>query len=562
MKLIASILAAAILLITPALAQWQVTNHAVPIGNGAGVVGFSAATTGTGGRVFIDQGVGVDPAFVTISGDCTLTLTGVMTCSGGGGSGTVTDVSVVSANGFAGSVATSTTTPAITLSTTVTGILSGNGTAISAASTTGSGAVVLATSPALVSPALGTPTALVGTNITGTAAGLTAGNVTTNANLTGPITSVGNATSVASQTGTGSTFVMNTSPSVSGLTVTGSFTATGLVGNASLTNPSTTVNGQTCTLGASCTVTAAATSIAVGTTSVTAGTTTRVLFDNAGTLGEYAISGTGNVAMTTSPTLVTPNIGAATGESLSVSSASTGALLTATSTDSGAAASPILDLYRDSSSPAANDIIGNITFNGEDSAGNKQEYASLETIIADPVSASEDSSFDLYLQLAGARTRALAFGVGQILFPATQNPSSSPNILDDYREGTWTPAITFGGSSTGVTYAIDGQVGSYIKIGRMVLATGRIQLTSNGTGVGNAVIDGFPGTFTAGGYGGALTFWSGTSGVSGSLFMSSLISTNTAILRYASATASVNATDTTITDSALINFNLTYMATQ
>lgn len=33
-------------------------------------------------------------------------------------------------------------------------------------------------------------------------------------NLTGPITSVGNATSVASQTGTGSTFVMNTSPTL------------------------------------------------------------------------------------------------------------------------------------------------------------------------------------------------------------------------------------------------------------------------------------------------------------------------------------------------------------
>jgi len=41
-----------------------------------------------------------------------------------------------------------------------------------------------------------------------------AATVTTNANLTGPITSVGNATSVASQTGTGSTFVMNTSPTL------------------------------------------------------------------------------------------------------------------------------------------------------------------------------------------------------------------------------------------------------------------------------------------------------------------------------------------------------------
>ena len=49
------------------------------------------------------------------------------------GTGTVTSVSVVSANGFAGTVATSTTTPAITLTTSITGLLKGNGTAISAA---------------------------------------------------------------------------------------------------------------------------------------------------------------------------------------------------------------------------------------------------------------------------------------------------------------------------------------------------------------------------------------------------------------------------------------------
>lgn len=61
---------------------------------------------------------------------------------------------------------------------------------------------------------MGTPTALVGTNITGTAVGLTAGSVTTNANLTGPITSVGNATSIASQTGTGTKFVVDTSPTL------------------------------------------------------------------------------------------------------------------------------------------------------------------------------------------------------------------------------------------------------------------------------------------------------------------------------------------------------------
>lgn len=52
--------------------------------------------------------------------------------------------------------------------------------------------------------------------------------VTTNANLTGPITSVGNATSIASQTGTGSTFAMSASP-----TFTGTVTAPAIVGSAS-----------------------------------------------------------------------------------------------------------------------------------------------------------------------------------------------------------------------------------------------------------------------------------------------------------------------------------------
>lgn len=111
----------------------------------------------------------------------TNTLNGLAPASGGGtsnflradgtwaepgGIGTVTSVSVVSANGLAGTVATATSTPAITLSTSVTGILKGDGTAISAATTTGSGNVVLATSPTLTTPALGTPSAAVLTNAT------------------------------------------------------------------------------------------------------------------------------------------------------------------------------------------------------------------------------------------------------------------------------------------------------------------------------------------------------------------------------------------------------------
>ena len=51
------------------------------------------------------------------------------------------------------------------------------------ATSTGTGSVVLSTSPTLVTPALGTPTALVGTNITGTAAGLSIGGNAATATL-------------------------------------------------------------------------------------------------------------------------------------------------------------------------------------------------------------------------------------------------------------------------------------------------------------------------------------------------------------------------------------------
>jgi len=53
------------------------------------------------------------------------------------------------------------------------------------------------TGKTFVAPALGTPASGVMTNVTGTAACLTAGNVTTNANLTGDVTSTGNATTIA-----------------------------------------------------------------------------------------------------------------------------------------------------------------------------------------------------------------------------------------------------------------------------------------------------------------------------------------------------------------------------
>ena len=102
----------------------------------------------------------------------------------GSGTGTVSSVSVVSANGFAGTVATATTTPAITLTTSITGVLKGNGTDISAAtsgtdysagtSALATGILKSTTTTGALTIAVAADFPTLNQNTTGTAAGLSA----------------------------------------------------------------------------------------------------------------------------------------------------------------------------------------------------------------------------------------------------------------------------------------------------------------------------------------------------------------------------------------------------
>ena len=80
--------------------------------------------------------------------------------------------------------------------------------------------------------------------------------------------------------------------------------------------------------------------------------------------------------------------------------------------------------------------------------------------------------------------------IANIVFPATQIPSAGVNTLDDYEEGEWTPTITFGGESVGITYFL--QAGLYTKIGRKVTITGWVRLSAKGTSTGAALIGGLP----------------------------------------------------------------------
>ncbi len=68
----------------------------------------------------------------------------------------------------------------------------------------------------------------------------------------------------------------------------------------------------------------------------------------------------------------------------------------------------------------------------------------------------------------------------RVVFPATAVPSSDPNTLDDYEEGTWTPSWT---NATGTS------TGTYTKIGRLVFYTAKLVVTAVTGGVG---VSGYP----------------------------------------------------------------------
>jgi len=77
-----------------------------------------------------------------------------------------------------------------------------------------------------------------------------------------------------------------------------------------------------------------------------------------------------------------------------------------------------------------------------------------------------------------------------ITFPATQSASTDANTLDDYEEGTWTPALSASTSAPTVSYSY--RPGYYTKIGNRVFVNGTIAISSISGGSGNSLISGLP----------------------------------------------------------------------
>ena len=111
---------------------------------------------------------------------------------------------------------------------------------------------------------------------------------------------------------------------------------------------------------------------------------------------------------------------------------------------------------------------------------------------------------------ADAATARTAIGIGPSqVFPATgikltTTPSSDPNTLDAYEEGSWTPSLVFNGGSSGMTYS--SRYGQYTRIGRTVFFDASFNLSAKGSSTGSAVIRGLPFSGQTYGAGGAFGF--------------------------------------------------------
>jgi hypothetical protein len=224
-----------------------------------------------------------------------------------------------------------------------------------------------------------------------------------------------------------------------------------------------------------------------------------------------------------------------------------------TSTDAGAAAAPLLDLYRNSASPAASDTIGEIEFNGQDSAGNKQQYALIHGSILSPTSTAETGQIHFETATGGASTEKMIIGttnlvindigavfnvriegdtdanlfftdatnsrvgigiitpaekldvVGNIKLSGNVIPASgfgidfaatagtgTSELLADYEEGTWTVTDASGAGLTLVT-----ATGFYTKIGRVVYWQANVDYPVTAD-VSNSLLGGLPFTISSG----------------------------------------------------------------
>ena len=135
--------------------------------------------------------------------------------------------------------------------------------------------------------------------------------------------------------------------------------------------------------------------------------------------------------------------------------------LTLTSTDTGSSAAPIIDLVRDSSSPADADYLGQLAFKGDDDGGSSHTYAKISGKIDDASAGSEDGLLE-FAVVSGGSNEIVARIKNNGLFINTGNTIRFEGATADAHETTLTVTdptadrtITFPNSSGTVALTSD-----------------------------------------------------------------------------------------------------------
>lgn len=282
----------------------------------------------------------------------------------------------------------------------------------------------------------------------------------------------------------------------------------------------TSLGGMTgdiaCGTGLSCTgnnVSVTSVPLIVGSTVINSGTNTRVLYDNSGSLGEYSISGSGSVAMTTSPTFSTSVIVNGT-ETVSSTSA------TALSVGANGATNPALSVDASVASSATG---WKITSNAAGAANGAQlTVISSGTNEIGRINAKGNAL--LYLNDTGTGGISIGAGGGGVfLQSASSVTSASANAFAVGLNGTTNPAFNVdastASSATGLNIksaaAAGGLAVSVLSSGTnenlTINAKGSGTISIGNTSTGAIALGGGGGAVTANGNTVAVTIASGTS---------------------------------------------------
>ena len=140
--------------------------------------------------------------------------------------------------------------------------------------------------------------------------------------------------------------------------------------------------------------------------------------------------------------------------------------------------------------------------------------------------------------------------------------TGAANKLDDYEEGTWTPTLNFGGNTTGMAFTT--QSGSYVKVGQVVTAQFRIELSAKGSSTGNANFGGLPfnatsvGTLYPAFYGLHHDVNSGSGNTTANVLPIGQIARSTTTWNYYQADSTTAVTDAYFNNNTVINGTVTF----